>query len=207
MIDWREMERNRLQELRGLLLHGDAALRRRTRIHGSLFMFGRSLIEGTLPNRVNRVKGLCVWCRTATTPRRWWHDGCVQAFLAAKAQTTSLIRSRNDAGYRGGENEWPWPEMNYPYLPPYRCAECGAGDVGLELDHRDALALAWATLDRKRILLAYSLDNLQWLCSRCHRVKTALDLQLIAAAKKGQVKTALDLQLIAAAKKGQYPLL
>ena len=44
-----------------------------------------------------------------------------------------------------------------------------------ELDHQDALSVAWASGDERRLLRALCLANLQWLCHSCHAAKTGDD--------------------------------
>lgn len=44
-----------------------------------------------------------------------------------------------------------------------------------ELDHRDALSVAWASNSERRLLRALTVENLQWLCHSCHAEKTADD--------------------------------
>lgn len=44
-----------------------------------------------------------------------------------------------------------------------------------ELDHQDALSVAWASGDERRLLRALCLANLQWLCHFCHAAKTGDD--------------------------------
>lgn len=45
----------------------------------------------------------------------------------------------------------------------------------LELDHADALSVAWASGDEGRMVRALTLENLRWLCHDCHKVKTGED--------------------------------
>ena len=44
-----------------------------------------------------------------------------------------------------------------------------------ELDHHDALGVAWASGDPRRAIRALTIANLQWLCHSCHASKTAED--------------------------------
>ena len=45
----------------------------------------------------------------------------------------------------------------------------------LELDHHDALSVAWASGSEHRLIRALTLDNLRWLCHECHATKTGQD--------------------------------
>ena len=45
----------------------------------------------------------------------------------------------------------------------------------MELDHRDALSVAWASGNERRLVRALTLDNFQYLCRQCHIAKTADD--------------------------------
>ena len=44
-----------------------------------------------------------------------------------------------------------------------------------ELDHRDALSVAWASGSERRLIRALTLANLRWLCHLCHAKKTGQD--------------------------------
>ena len=66
-------------------------------------------------------------------------------------------------------------------------SDCPCGRPGQEVDHRDALVLAWTSGEPRRLLRAYSLDNLMWLCHDCHRAKTRPDLQQLAEMRAQQV--------------------
>ena len=56
----------------------------------------------------------------------------------------------------------------------------------LEIDHVVALGVAARRGDRKGILRAYTLDNLQWLCPPCHVVKTKADRAVMANLDNGR---------------------
>ena len=53
----------------------------------------------------------------------------------------------------------------------------GCAGPAAELDHRLAINVARA-LGPQALRRAFTLENLQWLCSSCHRRKTRLDRQL-----------------------------
>ena len=87
-----------------------------------------------------------------------------------------------------------------PIIPAGPCANCGSpykeygtlrseyacspGET-FQLDHIVALGIAHRRGDRKSILWAYTLDNLQWLCPDCHRSKTSIDRRIMANLDKG----------------------
>ena len=64
---------------------------------------------------------------------------------------------------------------------------CPCGAEAEELDHRDALVLAWTSGDPRRLVRAYGLSNLVWLCRGCHLAKTAEDLCRLSEMRSGQV--------------------
>ena len=114
-------------------------------------------------------RGTCRWCGRACKRSRLWHGPCFVAYLAATTQSGKLINKLHPPG--GGAE----------------CEFCGRVDEGWdlhELDHIDALGLASASGDWQRYRRALSLDNLQWLCSECHRHKTAHDRKLIRRAQE-----------------------
>ena len=55
------------------------------------------------------------------------------------------------------------------------CERCGG--PAAELDHRLAINVARA-VGPEALRRAFTLENLQWLCSSCHRRKTRLDRRL-----------------------------
>ena len=54
-----------------------------------------------------------------------------------------------------------------------------------ELDHRDALSVAWASGDERRLMRALALGNLRWLCHACHAAKTGDDRRMMASLLNG----------------------
>ena len=157
----------RYRQLRGLLLHFRRAwpeIRRRRK-------FRRGLIN-TFPYHQGEG-GVCRWCQLPTAqgaPRQRWDRDCITAYRAA-------------VGGRLDTNGQP--------LVPH--SDCPCGRPGQEVDHRDALVLAWTSGEPSRLLRAYSLDNLMWLCHDCHRAKTRLDLQQLAEMRAQQVCLAGDI--------------
>lgn len=112
--------------------------------------------------------GVCRWCgQQADTPRRRWHDACVDAYAAAQGLTR-----RQDGT---------------PLLPPGRCELCDA--KGTQIDHRLALACAWEeAADLRTAFMAWSIGNLRRLCDQCHKAKTHADAQRLARARRGQTE-------------------
>ena len=45
----------------------------------------------------------------------------------------------------------------------------------MELDHHDALSVAWASGSERRLMRTLTLSNLRWLCHQCHATKTGQD--------------------------------
>lgn len=127
------------------------------------------------PRLPYRADGTCRLCAgPVAKPRRTWcSDACVQVWAIA----TSADRARAElmAFYPG-------------------CWECGARsyldddllwvDVGLEVDHVVAL---WSLSDDERTELRWWLPfNLQLLCRRCHRAKTAIEADVRARIRAAQ---------------------
>ncbi len=54
-----------------------------------------------------------------------------------------------------------------------------------ELDHRDALSVAWASGDERRLMRALALGNLRWLCHTCHTAKTGDDRRMMTSLLNG----------------------
>ena len=125
------------------------------------------------------VNGQCRWCGGPVDfPRRYWHNGCYRAWSMAKGLTVESNR---------GVPLLSWRNRT--------CAECGTGQDGetwsFELDHKLPLSIAWETRDWKTILSAYTLDNLQWLCSDCHKSKTKTDMAILTLMRSGWPLTRL----------------
>ena len=145
-------------QLRGLIIHFRAQW---VSIRLTRF-FKRGLIP-TFPPSTSSQGGTCLWCRTPTaTPRTRWHPSCVNAYHAATGRSLRYM----------------WNKKGPPPCP------CGNGPN--ELDHHDALILAWTSADFRRLIRAYSLDNLVWLCRKCHREKTVNDLNLLTLMRATQ---------------------
>ena len=108
--------------------------------------------------------GRCCWCRLQLKESyRKWHRECYQAYLIATGQPVLHL----------------WPIWKRP--------PCPCGEPAWELDHRDALILAWTTGDPRRIMRAWTLNNLAWLCHECHKAKTTADMQALWTLRREQV--------------------
>ena len=93
------------------------------------------------------VAGVCRWCgEHAPSIQLTWHGYCLDAYRVASGQK--------------------------PGMQITMCEGC-AGPAD-ELDHRLAINVARA-LGPQALRRAFTLENLQWLCSSCHRRKTRLD--------------------------------
>ena len=107
----------------------------------------------------------CRWCRLLVDEKRrlTWHQDCLPGYYAATVNQGALAaylrqRQRRESG-------------------PVACDECGA-QGRFELDHRDALSVAWASGSERRLIRALTLGNLRWLCHHCHKSKSGRDRQL-----------------------------
>ena len=129
--------------------------------------FERSLIRTFKP--YGGEKGLCRWCGLPTQGRKKWHHDCVPAYQNATGQSL--------------RNQWVGPNwvQNAAERP-----DCPCGAPGEELDHQDALVLAWTTGDPRRLIRALRLANLRWLCRTCHLLKTQTDLTALSEIRAKQ---------------------
>ena len=111
----------------------------------------RSLVTRTTTWRDEPVHGLCRWCGEHTaTIQLTWHDYCLDAFRVASGRKPSGIQ----------------------------VAMCeGCGGPADDLDHGIAISVARA-MGPEALRRAFTLENLHWLCSSCHRRKTRLDRRL-----------------------------
>ena len=145
------------RQLRGLALH----FRRTWPEIRRAREFTRALIStfGTQKGTTGR----CRWCEFPLEQAgRKWHQGCLDSYRVASGQSVTHL----------------WPMYNRP--------QCPCGQETTELDHRDALVLAWTSGDPRRMMRAHTLGNLTWLCEDCHRTKTASDLQNLADMRHAQ---------------------
>ena len=97
------------------------------------------------------VRGVCRWCHEHTAAiHLTWHDYCLAAYRVASGQKPLGIQVT-------------------------MCEGCGG--PAAELDHRLAINVARA-MGPEALRRAFTLENLHWLCSSCHRRKTRLDRRL-----------------------------
>ena len=104
-------------------------------------------------DQFKKTRGRCVWCETWCNPRGWWHKECFVAYSAAIAQ--------------------PCFEMNKT-VPEFCLCGKNLSSTSAELDHVMAIGTAFK-LGLRFALQAFFVENLRWICSDCHRVKTRFD--------------------------------
>ena len=110
----------------------------------------RRLVTRTASWRARPVHGVCRWCGEHTsTIQLTWHGYCLDAYRVASDQK--------------------------PDLQVTPCEACGG--IAHELDHRLGINVARA-LGPEALRRAFTLENMQWLCSPCHRRKTISDRRL-----------------------------
>ena len=110
----------------------------------------RRLVTRTASWGEPSVRSVCRWCgEHASSIQLTWHGYCLDAYRVASGQK--------------------------PGMQLTMCEGC-AGPAD-ELDHRLAINVARA-LGPQALRRAFTLENLQWLCSSCHRRKTRLDRRL-----------------------------
>ena len=178
----------RMRAFRGLLLR--VGTRTEEEFHNTHRNMGRGIISSASSR--GRIFKVCHWCKRATTPRKgakgYWHPLCLRAYYAAMAVTTMAdgrsILPKGPCAKCGIEKYTytiTFPETkDWEYPVPPREIE-----KALEIDHIVALGIAHRRGDRKGLLWAYTLDNLQWLCPDCHRSKTSIDRRIMANLDKG----------------------
>ena len=160
---------DRVRQFRGLLLHYGQLQERfaQSPWMESHFQSGRVLIPSFSPGRIGSRSlvpvGICRWCQRATGDNTIWHKPCLTAYFLAQGLTVGFGQ----------------------YLLERHACPCGAEEY-LELDHRVSLVLAKARGDRRGLLRAYTVGNLQWLCHDCHRIKTAEDRRKINNVRAGR---------------------
>ena len=120
---------------------------------------------------LKRPRNQCHWCKRPVNPRKgsmgYWHPLCKRAWHACQGRMQMM----------GGR----------PILPKGPCVTCGNDDyLRLEIDHKLALGVAQRRGTRKDILWSYTMDNLRWLCTSCHVVKTAKDRSIMANLDNGR---------------------
>ena len=146
----------RYRELRGLLIH----FRKNWPWVRQARTFQRGIVP-TLPP-YGGTPGQCRWCQLPTERRLRWHPDCIDAYRASTGQSLHNI----------------WGTASAP--------PCPCGQPATELDHQDALVLAWTSWDPRRIMRAYLLDTFTWLCKPCHAAKTRADLAALKAIRDQQ---------------------
>ena len=117
-------------------------------------------------------KGYCRWCGLPVTEkgRRFWDQDCNKQY--------GMVLG------------------NYPIPGPYweaRCAQCGdrgvsrggwGGLATLDIDHIYPIHQARKTREPKALVRAFLLENLQWLCKKCHVEKSSQEKRLVAERRR-----------------------
>ena len=122
---------------------------------------------------VKDVRGTCKWCRSAAdTSRQMWHKECAVTYLVARGDHSIFwsVKSPNDPN------------------DPGECAACGTTRAAWEIDHEVPLGVASRRyhLGRdRRWWRAWWVENLQWLCAECHKIKTREDRNMMRDLDKG----------------------
>ena len=151
------MTPQKYRQLRGLLHHFRKNNSRITQAR----TFKRGLFPTFSPHQGKA--GRCRWCQLPTGGRAKWHRTCIGAYQNANGQAVTYL----------------WGRRRRPMCPCSR--------PGTELDHHDALVLAWTSGDLRRLIRAYTLQNLVWLCHACHHLKTRQDLRLLSEMRASQI--------------------
>ena len=155
------------------------------------------------PGSIKQHRGRCRWCKLPIpgAPSKLWDEDCLPAYWAATGQQgavnehlTREFRRDNQGMNPACEQcgEATWVQLNhvhdrYPDHESYlwrrkigkewsvEARHVRGGAEQIELDHRDALSVAWVSGNERRLLRALTLGNLQHLCRSCHIEKTADD--------------------------------
>ena len=136
-----------------------------------------------LPEIFPKRKRQCPWCgEHGLQGRRRWHSHCVIWSAASKCSLTPW------EAHQGRPIPWKYGSPEYQdYWKGYRaflvCVQCGA-DSELEIEHELAISVA-SELGRRGVLRAYMPDNLRYLCSPCHKVKTRRDRLILKMLRDG----------------------
>lgn len=151
-----------IRAARAYIKHVDAKMDNGIRLYGrdlvGMFSYPYAMIPRPPMNR-------CLWCGGETERyNKKWHSTCAKVYLVARGQVRSVFGD---------------------LIPDGPCAECGAPILTKrdyrgkkfvhEIDHRLALGVAKRLGDRRSILRAWWIGNLQRLCRACHLTKTRTD--------------------------------
>ena len=156
------------REIRGFILHVYGPVKKKP----LLGLMSRAPVWSSWKLRQTKPKGCCAWCRTPLDPyqhhRANFHPNCAPWLSIAKGQRTTA------------SGDW--------VVPRTPCSTCGA--QGQEIDHRTPIGLA-ALESPRAYARTFLPQNLQWLCSPCHRSKTQGDMRAIADTKAGRTRMLL----------------
>ena len=147
------------------------------------------------------LAGRCRWCKQPVDEptHRVWHADCLPAYWAATGNQSALVihiseQHREQDGDLGTACEecnlcttvhWNYITDRFPEHESYlwfhklgmdwTVTPRQTAGGSMELDHRDALSVAWASGSQRRLIRALTLPNLRWLCHQCHATKTGQD--------------------------------
>ena len=150
-----------------------AALSVQARIHpANPLVEPRALVSQV--SNWRKTKGYCPWCNEpGDGPEPGWHHECKKYYYAARGATHFEMHGKR-----------------VPLIPKTPCIKCEGPSQ--EIDHIMALATA-RTKNEADSLKAWTPQNLQWLCRRCHSEKTARDVRSNRTPRVKTKSTQLDI--------------
>ena len=134
------------------------------------------------------IQGKCRWCGLPIEGKRrkFWDADCKRQFLLAIGRQIP-------------------PVGRIIYSVPLVCAKCGGpcwygsrSADGAEIEHALALSVAKRG-GYKTVIASFLLENIRWLCSDCHRIKTTAERRIGAMVDRlepwepGPAPTGMDL--------------
>ena len=122
-----------------------------------------------------KIKGQCRWCGNmivnedgTINERKSWHEECATEYMIIyhSREQRAQLRKR-DKGV---------------------CNHCGKFSMSWQADHIKPLVEQKGVKEQDLDMSYYSLDNLQTLCKKCHRVKTNSEVKLKGGVEKRKPK-------------------